>query len=80
MLVPPEDVTTITKYFREHGVPLGEKRLFWEDLHPRHLIVGMDFESEVLHVVRTSRGSGINGGANRDKMRVTKSQFVCILS
>ena len=80
MLVPPEDATTITEYFREHGIPLGERRMFWEDLHPRHLIVGMDVESEVLHAVHTTKGSGVNGGNGRGKVRVKQRQFVCLLS
>ena len=78
LVVAPEDAKTVLNHMAASGVPLGERRMYLQDLKPRHILVDIDYEDDLLGMLRRSQGSGKNGGICRDNIRVKQRQVVML--
>jgi hypothetical protein len=73
LIVAPEEVNDALFHLSSFGVTFDEgPTLWWDDLHPRHVIVSESLEVDVLAAIDASPGSGLDGGKGHDKVKVKR--------
>ena len=73
IIVAPEEVHDTLFHLSSIGVAFDEgPTLWWDDLHPRHVIVSQSLEGDVLAALDASPGSGLDGGKGHDKVKVKR--------
>ena len=79
LLISPEVVNDVLFHLSTAGVTFDNDLSFsWDELRPRHLIVSDALEAEVMAVIASTPGSGVDGGQGRDRVRVRRRAVIDI--
>ncbi len=79
LFMQPQDAPAVTKHLEEHGVQFPDGHaLSFGQLKPRHVVIELSMHIAILTWLQTSPGSGKDGGACKDKMKVRRrAQISC---